>query len=123
MEAHLAQLPAELALMFRNLFGPLWEFLTDTLMGAINDVMGEVLGPMAEGVGLAKEGLGFVTGAIDDAKKKAEAIAEELKKPLDYDERIEMDILEKRARQGKNQPDAFDMQKLARYRVRAKIGA
>lgn len=72
MEAHLAQLPSELALMFRNLFGPLWEFLTDTLMGAINDVMGEVLGPMAEGVGVAKEGLGFVTGAIDDAKKKAE---------------------------------------------------
>ncbi|MBW2525494.1 MAG: hypothetical protein JRI23_15010 [Deltaproteobacteria bacterium] len=71
MEVHLAQMPAELAVMFRNLFGPLWEFLTDTLMGAINDVMGEVLGPMAEGVGLAKEGLGFVTGAIADAKKKA----------------------------------------------------
>lgn len=71
MEAHLAQLPAELALMFRNLFGPLWEFLTDTLMGAINNVMGEVLGPMAEGVGLAQDGLGFVTGAIADAKQKA----------------------------------------------------
>jgi hypothetical protein len=71
MEAHLAQLPSELALMFRNLLGPLWQFLTDTLMGALNDVMGQVLGPMAGALGVAKDGLGAVTGAIEDAKKKA----------------------------------------------------
>jgi hypothetical protein len=72
MEVYLAQLPGELALMFRNLFGPLWEFITDTLMGVINNALQKVLGPVADAVGVAKDGLDKVTGAIADAKKMAQ---------------------------------------------------
>ena len=56
------------------------------------------------------------------AEKKAKEYAKELKRPLTRNERIEMDKLERQSCQGKNQPDAFSMQKLGRYRIRAKIG-
>jgi hypothetical protein len=71
MEAHLAQLPGELALMFRNLFGPVWGFFSDTLMGALNNAMGEVLGPAAGAVGMVQDGFADVTNTIADVKNKA----------------------------------------------------
>ena len=82
MEAHLAQLPGELALMFRNLFGPVWELFNDTLMGAVNNAMGEVLGPLGDAVGLVQDGFGEVTGFIDDVKDKAA-------KAVDYAKNVE----------------------------------
>ncbi|HVY46197.1 MAG TPA: hypothetical protein VHB21_09975, partial [Minicystis sp.] len=72
MEAHLAELPGEMAVLFINLFGPLWGFLNQTLMHAVSDAMGKVVGPAAEAVGLAKGGLGKVTGLIEDAERKAD---------------------------------------------------
>ena len=80
MEIHLAQLPGELALMFRNLFGPLWEFLTDTIMGTVNDVMAKVLGPVGSAVGMAQDGLGKATGLIDKAKTMAQQAQDRAKK-------------------------------------------
>lgn len=80
MEIYLAQLPGELALMFRNLFGPLWEFLTDTLMGVVNDVMAKVLGPAGSAMGMAQDGLGKVTGLIDKAKTMAQQAQDHAKK-------------------------------------------
>jgi hypothetical protein len=72
MEAHLAQLPMELALLFRNLFGPLWDFVTDTLMGFIGDAIGEVLGPVAEKVGVVGDALKTASDYIADAQRKAQ---------------------------------------------------
>lgn len=72
MEAHLAQLPTELALMFTNLFKPLWDFITDTLMEIISDVIGKALGPAAEVLGVAGDALGTASGFIADAQKKAQ---------------------------------------------------
>ncbi len=72
MEAHVAQLPGEITTMFIGLFGPLWSFLNDTLMGAVNNAMKKVLGPAGDAVGLAKDGLGKVGGVISDAEKKAD---------------------------------------------------
>lgn len=72
MEVHLAQLPTELALMFRNLFGPLWSLLTDTIMGAISDALKEVLGPASDALDMGKSALGSATDFISDAQKKAQ---------------------------------------------------
>jgi hypothetical protein len=72
MEAHLAQLPMELALLFRNLFGPLWDFVTDTLMGFIGDAIGKALGPVAEKVGVVGDALKTASDAIADAQRKAQ---------------------------------------------------
>ncbi|MCA9623679.1 MAG: hypothetical protein KC731_31875, partial [Myxococcales bacterium] len=80
MEVYLAQLPSELALMFRNTFGPIWELITDTLMGVINNALAKVLGPVANVVGVAQDGLGKITGAIDDAKQKAQELQDHVKK-------------------------------------------
>lgn len=66
--------------MFRNLFGPLWEFLTDTLMGVVNDVMAKVLGPVGSAMGMAEDGLGKVTGLIDKAKTMAQQAQDHAKK-------------------------------------------
>jgi hypothetical protein len=72
MEAHLSQLPAELALLFRDLFGPLWSFLTDTLMNVISDVVGKALGPAADALGVAGDAVGFADKWIGKAKGYAE---------------------------------------------------
>jgi hypothetical protein len=72
MEAHLAQLPMELALLFRNLFGPLWDFVTDTLMGFIGEAIGKALGPVAEKVGVVGDALKTASDAIADAQRKAQ---------------------------------------------------
>jgi hypothetical protein len=71
MEAHLGQLPAELALMFRDLFGPMWTFLTDTVMHLISDFVGKALGPAASALGIAGDALGTASGLIADAQNKA----------------------------------------------------
>ena len=70
MEAHLAQLPTEIALMFRNLFGPLWEFLTDTLMGLIEKAVSEVMGPLGDAVGVGNTVLQDVQDKIADVENK-----------------------------------------------------
>jgi hypothetical protein len=72
MEVHLAQLPTELALMFRNLFGPLWELLTDTIMGAISDELKKVLGPASDALNMGESALGAASGFISDVQKKAQ---------------------------------------------------
>ncbi len=74
MEAHLAQLPTELALMFRNLFKPLWDFITDTCMDVVSDVVAKALGPVAGAVGIAGDALGTASGFIADAQKKAKEL-------------------------------------------------
>ncbi|MBL8744184.1 MAG: hypothetical protein JNK04_23915 [Myxococcales bacterium] len=71
MEAHLAQLPSELALMFRDLFGPLWSFITDTCMEVVSDVIGKALGPAGGALGVVGDALGKASGFIADAKQKA----------------------------------------------------
>jgi hypothetical protein len=71
MEAHLAELPSELALMFRDLFGPLWSFITDTCMEVVSDVIGKALGPAGGALGVVGDALGKASGFIADAKNKA----------------------------------------------------
>jgi hypothetical protein len=71
MEAHLGQLPTELALLFRDLFKPLWSFIDDTCMGVVSNVVGKALGPAAKLVGVAGDGLSVASGFIASAQKKA----------------------------------------------------
>ncbi|MCC6521719.1 MAG: hypothetical protein IT373_03575 [Polyangiaceae bacterium] len=71
MEAHLGQLPVEIALLFRHLFGPLWSLVTDTLMGALSDAVAEIMGPAAKGIGYAQDAVGKVEGIIDSVEAKA----------------------------------------------------
>lgn len=72
MEAHLGQLPTELALLFRNLFKPLWDFLNDTCMSVISDGVGKALGPAAKALGVAGDAVGTASNFIADAQKKAQ---------------------------------------------------
>jgi len=86
MEAHLAQLPSELALLFRDLFGPLWSFITDTCMSVISDVIGKALGPAGDALGVVGDKLGVASGFIADAQKKAtelKGFAEDLENKVD----------------------------------------
>lgn len=76
MEAHLSQLPAELALLFRDLFKPLWSFLTDTLMHVVSDVVGKALGPAASLLGVVGEPVGFAKKFIDQAHAYADQAQE-----------------------------------------------
>lgn len=71
MEVHLGQLPAELAALFTDLFGPLWDFYNKTLMGAVNDGVNAAVGPLADAVGLTKKGARGALGMIADAERKA----------------------------------------------------
>lgn len=71
MEVHLGQLPTELALLFRDLFKPLWHFVDDTAMSVVSGVVAKALGPAAQALGVAGDGLGMASGFIADAQKKA----------------------------------------------------
>lgn len=72
MEVHLGQLPVEIALLFRNLFGPLWDFITDTVMGWLSDQIAKVLGPVADGLGMG----GDMLTKVEDSIAKAEGYAQ-----------------------------------------------
>lgn len=80
MEAHLGQLPTELALLFRDLFKPLWDFLNDTLMSLISEYVGKALGPAGSALGLGSDTLGMASGFIEDAQTKATELQSHVKK-------------------------------------------
>ncbi len=92
MEAHLAQLPSELALMFRDLFGPLWSFITDTCMEVVSDVIGKALGPAGGALGVVGDALGKASGFIADAKNKAQEAQQFAKDVQDKAEKLMKEI-------------------------------
>ena len=120
MEVHLAQLPTELALMFRNLFGPLWKLLTDTIMGAISDALKKVLGPASDALGMAEGALGQVSGFISDVQKKAQEAQAYAKNVEDKAGKL-MDSLSK-VSIGTNNPDGFDPVQDAANALAAAVG-
>ncbi len=71
MEAHLAALPCELAFVFRNTFGPLWNFITEILYGVVGDALKEVLGPAADAFGFADDALTSADSYISQAQNWA----------------------------------------------------
>ena len=71
MEAHLAALPVELAFLFRNTFGPLWNFITETLYGVVGDELKKVLGPAADAFGFADDALTAADSYISQAQNWA----------------------------------------------------
>ncbi len=71
MEVHLGMLPVEIALFFRHLFGPLWGFVTDVLMDALNDAADALLGGALAGRDFARDAVGKVDGLIAGAERRA----------------------------------------------------
>jgi len=71
MEVHLGQLPTELALLFRNLIKPLWDFLDNTCLEVVKDTVAKGMGPAAKAVGLAGDAMGIASSFISDAEQKA----------------------------------------------------
>ncbi len=62
----------------------------------------------------------------EKARKKIQSdnaakLKKELATPLSFSETFELTDLERRANKGKHQPDSYDMNRLANYRIRAKL--
>lgn len=121
MEVHLAQLPTELALMFRNLFGPLWKLLTDTIMGAVSDALKEVLGPASDALDMGEGALGKASGFISDVQKKAQEAQAYAKNVEDKAGKL-MDSLSQ-VSIGTSNPDGFDPVQDAANALASAVGA
>lgn len=65
MEAYLAELPAAHALLFRNVFFPLWDRLAALLFDPMSAWLGKEAGPLVDKVG---ENLDVARGWLDDAR-------------------------------------------------------
>ncbi|MCC6521747.1 MAG: hypothetical protein IT373_03720 [Polyangiaceae bacterium] len=85
MEAYLAELPAAHALLFQNVFFPLWDRLAALLFDPVSAWLGKEAGPLVDKVG---ENLGVARGWLDDARNgmlKASKLYAALKKPFKWD--------------------------------------